>query len=83
MTMPTRGSFIPFADHQSAWAAPRPQDRKQPVCPPTPFSLSAFEDPSDRGHFFHFTARFRPGKSVRQISHVRPSQPRAVQCSRP
>jgi hypothetical protein len=29
------------------------------------------------------TARFRAGNSVRQISHTVPSQPRAVQCSRP
>ena len=29
------------------------------------------------------TARFRPGNRVAQISQTVPSQPRAVQCSRP
>jgi len=36
-----------------------------------------------RLYFLVFTGRRRPGMTVRQISHSVPSQPRAVQCSRP
>jgi hypothetical protein len=34
-------------------------------------------------YFFVFTARIRPGTTVRQISHTVPSHAWAVQCSRP
>ena len=34
-------------------------------------------------YFLVTTARFRPGTTVRQISHTVPSQPNAEQCSRP
>lgn len=34
-------------------------------------------------HFFVFIGRFRSGTTVRQISQTVPSQPRAVQYSRP
>ena len=34
-------------------------------------------------YFLVATARFRPGTTVRQISHTVPSQPNAEQCSRP
>jgi hypothetical protein len=66
----------------SSWSA---ASSRRLVCAATSRAVeSGAKSPHSKEiHFFVFFARFRSGNTSRQISHVIPSQPRAVQCSRP